>query len=377
MLDYVNIRRDLHQIPEIGLEEYKTHAYLMRVIDGLTAGLDFVEIRTWRTGILVFVKGSAPGKTIGWRTDIDGLPISEETGLDFASTHEGRMHACGHDLHMTVALGLLEQSLQERPVHNLLFLFQPAEENEAGGMLLYEAGAFGDWLPDEFYGLHVRPDLQVGQFATNTGTLFAGTCEVKLTFKGRGGHAAFPHEANDALVAASYFITQVQTIVSRNVDPIEGAVVTFGALHAGRTNNVIAETAFLHGTIRTLTQEMNQLTQQRLKEMAEGIAQSFGLELDLELKQGGYLPVENDPELAAEMMEFFRQEAGIDLIDIEPAMTGEDFGYLLSKVRGVMFWLGVDSPYALHHPKMSPDEAVLPLAIEKIGKFLNYKSNQR
>lgn len=274
MIDYQKIRRDLHQIPEIGLEEYKTHAYLMRIIDELTAGLDFVEIRTWRTGILVFVKGSTPVKTIGWRTDIDGLPIVEETGFAFASQHEGRMHACGHDMHMTIALGLLGKLTTEQPKNNLLFLFQPAEENEAGGMLMYEDGAFGDWLPDEFYGLHVRPDLKVGDIATNTSTLFAGTCEVKLTFKGKGGHAAFPHNANDALVAASYFITQVQTIVSRNVDPIKGAVVTFGEFHAGTTNNVIAETAFLHGTIRTLTQEMNLLTQKRLREIAEGVANS-------------------------------------------------------------------------------------------------------
>lgn len=376
MIDYQKIRRDLHQIPEIGLEEYKTHAYLMRTIDELTAGLDFVEIRTWRTGILVFIKGSTPTKTIGWRTDIDGLPIVEETGFAFASQHEGRMHACGHDMHMTIALGLLEKLTTEQPKNNLLFLFQPAEENEAGGMLMYEDGAFGDWLPDEFYGLHVRPDLKVGDIATNTSTLFAGTCEVKLTFKGKGGHAAFPHNANDALVAASYFITQVQTIVSRNVDPIEGAVVTFGEFHAGTTNNVIAETAFLHGTIRTLTQEMNLLTQKRLREIAEGVAQSFGVELDLELKQGGYLPVENDSELAAECMNFFQKENGVHMIDILPAMTGEDFGYLLSKVKGVMFWLGIDSPYALHHPKMAPDEAALPFAIEKFGKFLSSKVNE-
>lgn len=376
MIDYQKIRRDLHRIPEIGLEEYKTHAYLMRIIDELTAGLDFVEIRTWRTGILVFVKGSTPAKTIGWRTDIDGLPIVEETGFAFASQHEGRMHACGHDMHMTIALGLLEQLTTEQPKNNLLFLFQPAEENEAGGMLMYEDEAFGDWLPDEFYGLHVRSDLKVGDIATNTSTLFAGTCEVKLTFKGKGGHAAFPHNANDALVAASYFITQVQTIVSRNVDPIEGAVVTFGEFHAGTTNNVIAETAFLHGTIRTLTQEMNLLTQKRLREIAEGVAQSFGVELELELKQGGYLPVENHPELAAQCMNFFQKENGVHMIDISPTMTGEDFGYLLSKVKGVMFWLGIDSPYALHHPKMAPDEAALPFAIEKFGKFLSAKVNE-
>lgn len=319
---------------------------------------------------MVYLEGSNPEKTVGWRTDIDGLPIAEQTGLAFSSQHEGRMHACGHDCHMTVALGLLEALLEVRPKDNVLFLFQPAEENFAGGMLMYEDGAFGDWLPDEFYGLHVRPDLKVGDIATNTGTLFAGTCEVKITFKGKGGHAAFPHEANDALVAAAYFVTQVQSVVSRNVDPIKGGVVTFGSLHAGTTNNVIAETAFLHGTIRTLTQEMSLHIQKRVKTIAEGVAASFDMDVEIELIQGGYLPVENNPDLAKNLMAFFEEQEGVNLIDCLPAMTGEDFGYLLNKIPGVMFWLGIDTPYALHHPKMSPDEAALPFAVREISQFL-------
>ena len=375
-LDLIKIRRDLHQIPEIGLEEFKTQAYLLERIAEITVGKDFVEQRTWRTGILVFLKGSAPEKTVGWRTDIDGLPIVEETGLDFKSEREGRMHACGHDMHMTTALGLLDVMVQEQPKNNLLFLFQPAEENEAGGMLMYQDGAFGDWLPDEFYGLHVRPDFKVGDIATNTSTLFAGTCEVFITFKGKGGHAAFPHEANDALVAASYFITQVQTIVSRNVDPIQGGVVTFGSMHAGTTNNVIAETAQLHGTIRTLTQDMSLLIQKRVREIAEGVAASFGMEVNVQLKQGGYLPVENNPELAANLMGFFDNSPAVNLIDCPPAMTGEDFGYLLHQVPGVMFWLGIDTPYALHHPKMSPKEEALPFAVENISAFLKTRVNE-
>ena len=375
MLDLIKIRRELHQIPEIGLEEFETHAYLMTQIRELTADKSFIDIKTWQTGIVVKLNGFAPEKTIAWRTDIDGLPIVEDTGVAFASRHEGRMHACGQDMHMTLALGVLEKMIATQPKNNLIFLFQPAEENEAGGMLMYEADVFdGDWLPDEFYGLHVRPDLKVGDIATNTHTLFAGTCEVKINFKGTGGHAAFPHHANDALVAASYFITQVQTIVSRNVDPIEGAVVTFGSLHAGTTNNVIAETAFLHGTIRTLTQEMNQLTQKRIRAIAEGVAMSFGLAVDIELKQGGYLPVENNPELAQDLMTFFDAQDGVNLIDIEPAMTGEDFGYILSKIPGVMFWLGIDTPYALHHPKMSPDEGALAFGVEQISAFLNTRT---
>ena len=185
-----------------------------------------------------------------------------------------------------------------------------------------------------------------------------------------------PHTANDALVAASYFVTQVQSVVSRNVDPIEGAVVTFGSMHAGTTNNVIAETAFLHGTIRSLTQEMNQLVQARVKQVAEGVAAAFGMEVSVELLQSGYLPVENNPILADELMTFFTELDGIDLLECPPAMTGEDFGYLLSKVKGVMFWLGVDTPYPLHNPRLNPKEEVLSLAVDKIGQFLQMKGSQ-
>lgn len=375
MLDLIATRRALHQIPELGMEEFKTHAFLMETIEGLLQDCSFSQVRTWETGILVYLTGSAPQKTIGWRTDIDGLPIVEETGLDFKSLQPDRMHACGHDFHMTIALGLLEKMAEQQPKHNLLFLFQPAEENLAGGMLMYEAGAFGDWLPDEFYGLHVRPDLKVGQMATNRATLFAGTCEVKIRFTGKGGHAAFPHTANDALVAASYFVTQVQSVVSRNVDPIEGAVVTFGSMHAGTTNNVITETAFLHGTIRALTQSMSLLVQKRVREIAEGIALSFGVDLEIELNPSGYLPVENNPQLADELMTFFEQVDGVEMIDCPPAMTGEDFGYLLNKVPGVMFWLGVDTPYPLHNPRLSPKEEVLPFAVDKLSDFLKTKAN--
>ena len=375
MLDLIATRRTLHQIPELGMEEFKTHAFLMATIEGLLRDCSFAQVRTWETGILVYLTGSAPQKTIGWRTDIDGLPIVEETGLDFKSLQPDRMHACGHDFHMTIALGLLEKMAEQQPKNNLLFLFQPAEENLAGGMLMYEAGAFGDWLPDEFYGLHVRPDLKVGQMATNRATLFAGTCEVKIRFTGKGGHAAFPHTANDALVAASYFVTQVQSVVSRNVDPIEGAVVTFGSMHAGTTNNVITETAFLHGTIRALTQSMSLLVQKRVREIAEGIALSFGVDLEIELNPSGYLPVENNPQLADELMTFFEQVDGVEMIDCPPAMTGEDFGYLLNKVPGVMFWLGVDTPYPLHNPRLSPKEEVLPFAVDKLSDFLKTKAN--
>jgi N-acetyldiaminopimelate deacetylase len=368
--ELINIRRDLHKIPEIGLEEYQTHEYLINKINEITNHHKNVEIRTWNTGILVMVHGTNPRKIIGWRADIDGLPVKEEVQSDYMSTREGFMHACGHDFHMTIALGLLKRAVNTEHREDMLFLFQPAEENEAGGMLMYEAGAFGDWKPTEFYGLHVNPNLPIGVIATRVGTLFAGTCEVRVTLKGKGGHAAFPHLANDMVVAGSSFIQQVQTIVSRNVNPMEGAVVTFGSFHAGTTNNVIADEAKLFGTIRTLTQEMNLLTQKRIRQIAEGVAGTFDCEVEISLDQKGYLPVENNLELTTQFMKYMSGKEECEFQEIGAAMTGEDFGYLLSKIPGTMFWLGVETPYALHHPKMNPNEKALAIAVRHVGDFL-------
>lgn len=369
----IEMRRSLHQIPEIGLEEFQTQAFLLQEIEQLKKA--YMEIKTWRTGILVFVKGSNAEKTIGWRADIDGLPILEEVESDFMSKREGFMHACGHDFHMTIAMGLLEKISQVQPKNNYLFLFQPAEENEAGAMLMYEAGAFGAWLPDEFYGLHVHPDLPVGTVSTKIGTLFAATCEVHVTFKGKGGHAAFPNKSNDMIIAATNFIQQAQTIVSRNVNPVEGAVVTFGTFFAGTTNNVIAGDAKITGTIRTLTHDMNELTQKRVQEMAEGIAVSFGCEVDVFLDQKGYIPVVNSQAQTENFIRFMENNAEVTYQESPVAMTGEDFGYLLSKVPGTMFWLGVASKHGLHSAKFDPDETAIPFAVNQISSFLQSLDN--
>lgn len=367
--ELTTIRRNLHKIPEIGLEEFKTHEFLLSLIQANLK--DYMEMKEWNTGIIVKINGKNPQKTIGWRTDIDGLPVTEEVISDFQSTHEGRMHACGHDFHMTIALGVLRELSKEQPKNNYILLFQPAEENEAGGMLMYEGGAFEDgFKPDEFYSLHVSPELPVGTIGTRTGTLFAGTCEIEANFVGKGGHAAFPHLANDMIVAATQFIQQAQTIVSRSVDPIQGGVVTFGTFHAGTARNVIAGTAQAAGTIRTLTAEMNELTQKRVLEIAKGIEASYQCEVNVILDQKGYLPVVNDVEKTNQFIEFMEAQEDVDMRIVQPAMTGEDFGYLLDKIPGTMFWLGVNSPYGLHHPKFNPDETALPFAVDRVSRFL-------
>lgn len=373
--DLITIRRHLHQIPEVALEEVETHAFLMQVIGMMDQKfLKILEPKELPTAILVRVQGSDPSRTIGYRTDIDGLPVDEKTGLPYASQHPGKMHACGHDMHMTVALGVLDYFAGHQPKDNLVFFFQPAEESEAGGKRAYELGLFeGEWRPDEFYGLHVNPKMQTGVIGCRMGTLFAGTTEVNIDVIGKGGHAAFPQDAKDAVVAASALVMQVQTIISRSINPIESGVITLGKFEAGTIRNVIADHARLEGTIRGLTQVMIEKIKERVQEICEGIERSFEVEVRLGLNQGGYFPVENDPVLTKRFIRFMQENPDVVYEEVPPAMTGEDFGYLLHQFPGTMFWLGVDGGAQLHESSMSPKEGAIQKGITAITEFLEYR----
>ena len=373
--DLITIRRHLHQIPEVALEEVETHAFLMQVIGMMDQKfLKILEPKELPTAILVRVQGSDPSRTIGYRTDIDGLPVDEKTGLPYASQHPGEMHACGHDMHMTVALGVLDYFASHQPKDNLVFFFQPAEESEAGGKRAYELGLFeGEWRPDEFYGLHVNPKMQTGVIGCRMGTLFAGTTEVNIDVIGKGGHAAFPQDAKDAVVAASALVMQVQTIISRSINPIESGVITLGKFEAGTIRNVIADHARLEGTIRGLTQVMIEKIKERVQEICEGIERSFEVEVRLGLNQGGYFPVENDPVLTKRFIRFMQENPDVVYEEVPPAMTGEDFGYLLHQFPGTMFWLGVDGGAQLHESSMSPKEGAIQKGITAITEFLEYR----
>ena len=373
--DLITIRRHLHQIPEVALEEVETHAFLMQVIGMMDQKfLKILEPKELPTAILVRVQGSDPSRTIGYRTDIDGLPVDEKTGLPYASQHPGKMHACGHDMHMTVALGVLDYFASHQPKDNLVFFFQPAEESEAGGRRAYELGLFeGEWRPDEFYGLHVNPKMQTGVIGCRMGTLFAGTTEVNIDVIGKGGHAAFPQDAKDAVVAASALVMQVHTIISRSINPIESGVITLGKFEAGTIRNVIADHARLEGTIRGLTQVMIEKIKERVQEICEGIERSFEVEVRLGLNQGGYFPVENDPVLTKRFIRFMQENPDVVYEEVPPAMTGEDFGYLLHQFPGTMFWLGVDGGAQLHESSMSPKEGAIQKGITAITEFLEYR----
>ncbi len=373
--DLINIRRELHKIPELALKEVETHEYLKKQI--ATFPQDFIEVTEFPelpTALFVRISGSSPKRTIGYRADMDALPVTETNDLYYRSTHPGVMHACGHDLHMTVALGLISYFAENQPTDNLVFFFQPAEEAESGGKQAYDLGLFsGKLKPDEFYGLHDNADLGTGIIGCRNGTLFAGTTEVNVTIHGMSGHAAYPHKANDAVVIAANFIDQVQTIISRSIDPVKCGVITFGKLEAGTIRNVIAGSARIEGTIRGLNQEMIEYIRQRLVDVAKGLEVSFNCRIDVEYNQGGYYPVENDPELTKNFIDYMENAEGVKYQETAPAMTGEDFGYLLSKFPGTMFWLGVASPGALHSVDFLPHEEAIIDGVEAFKGFLKYR----
>lgn len=375
----VKIRRHLHQIPELALHEKQTHAYLLKCVQEMSQTyLTIREPAELPTALMVLVKGSAPQRTIGYRTDIDALPVTEQTGLPYKSKHPGVMHACGHDIHMTVALGVLKYFSEHQPKDNLLFFFQPAEESENGGKRAYELGLFkGAWCPDEFYGLHDNPELPAGAIGCRMGTLFAGTTEVNIDLHGKGGHAAYPQDANDMVVAATALIMQVQTIISRSIDPIQSGVITLGKFQAGTIRNVIAGDARIEGTIRGLTQKMIKQIDARLQDVCDGIARSYNCDVKLGLNQGGYWPVENNPALTKRFINFMANNKDVNFIETAPAMTGEDFGFLLAKFPGTMFWLGVEDDSQLHSATLTPDERALSRGVDAISSFLEYRMNDQ
>ncbi|RNF38523.1 N-acetyldiaminopimelate deacetylase [Planococcus salinus] len=367
-MDLVEIRRDLHKIPEIGFQETKTQAYLINLLDAFPQ--ERLEIVRWRTGIAVKVKGLNPGRTIGWRTDIDGLPITEETGFDFQSEHPGYMHACGHDIHMAIAIGFLDKLVNDPIDEDAVILFQPAEEGPGGALPLLEwlKQERTDFLPDEIYALHIAPDLPVGTVGTRPGLLFANTSELFIDLHGKGGHAAYPHLTQDMAVAAAALLLQLQTIVSRNVNPMDSAVLTVGKLSAGTVQNIIAEHARLEGTIRTLNNDSMQKMKQRIEAICRSIEEGYECRLSIDYGSS-YLEVNNDDQLAEKFLGFAGSAEGIQAIRSEAAMTGEDFGYFTAEIPGLMFWAGVDSSHGLHHAKLNPDERILDIMPAFLHQF--------
>ncbi|SDB87091.1 N-acetyldiaminopimelate deacetylase [Pelagirhabdus alkalitolerans] len=364
----VTIRRDLHKIPEIGFKETKTQAYLLSKI----AEMDqtHLTVYKWETGLLVKVNGKEPKGTIGYRADIDGLPITEDTDFPFQSEHEGYMHACGHDFHMTIALGALNRLSKEPVNDHVLFIFQPAEEGPGGAQPLLESTIFKELKPDCIFALHVAPEMPVGHVSSKPGMLFANTSELFIDFKGKGGHAAYPHLTHDMVLAASGFVTQLQHIVSRQLDPIEQAVVTIGKINGGTVQNIISETARIEGTIRTGDANSIATIKQAIERFAKGFEQSHHCKIDIDYGSN-YYQVFNDASFIEQFKSIVDQST-LNWHDASEAMTGEDFGYFLKEIPGFMFWLGVDSEYGLHQSRLNPDEEALSVGVDIVERTIRH-----
>lgn len=368
MKSLLDIRRDLHRIPELGFQEVKTNAYLLERI--LELPQDRLTIIPWKTGIVVKVEGLQGNKTIGWRTDIDGLPIPEATGLAFKSEHEGQMHACGHDVHMTIAIGLLRNFVANPINDHIVIIFQPAEEGPGGAFPMREwlKSEHPELIPDQIFAFHIAPEYPVGTVATRPGLLFANTSELFIDLIGTEGHAAYPHQSRDMSIAAATLLLQLQTIVSRTLNPMEPAVVTVGKMTSGTVQNIISGKARLEGTFRAMDAETMTIIKEKIESLcrATEIAFDCGIQLDFGFT---YYQVKNDETLATEFLAFAEQDSSTNAILCGAAMTGEDFGFFLEEIPGVLFWAGVDSPYGLHHAKLNPNEAIIDYLIPFVASY--------
>lgn len=361
--DVQKYRRDLHQIPELGLQEYKTKDYLLSQLQAF--GIKEIH-QVLDTGLIAVFRSGKKGKTLAFRTDIDGLPIQEETGSSFVSKHSGRMHACGHDGHMAAMLGFAKYLSQHPEVikGTILLIFQPAEEGPGGAQLLIEAGVLKKFAVDQIVGLHVFPEFPEGVIACRQGPMMARNGEILLRIKGRSAHGAQPQQGSDAVLAASGVIQGLHTIISRNISPMASAVLTFGTISGGDAMNIIAETVEITGTMRAFDDEVYHELTQRITQATQQIAQGYGCQAEV-IFNHMYRVVDNDPKMVAAL----KKIAGTSYIETPPYMLAEDFSMYQKELPGVFFFVGTRSEekgydYPLHSSKMNFDEKNLLGGIE-------------
>lgn len=357
------IRRELHKHPEISNEEKKTAEIIAEELRKM--GISDIKENVNGHGIIAEIHGAGDGKIVALRADMDALQIKEETGLPYKSESEGLMHACGHDAHMTMVLGAA-RLLNERKDElkgNVRLIFQPAEEiTPMGGSRGMIAGGALDNV-DAVFGLHVWPDLPLGKVGVKAGPLMAASDHFTVTIKGKPSHAAKPNEGIDALVAGAQYVSAIQTIVSRNADPMKSIVITVGKMNAGTRYNIVAGECVLEGTCRTFAPELRDLAEERLQIVLDGICTLSGCTGVLNYERG-YMAVINEPESVEYVSETVKKLFGNDAaVSVEPAMTAEDFSFYLDKKPGAFAWIGTtkegDTVYPLHNSRYSPDEDVL------------------
>lgn len=377
----IRVRRDFHMQPETLFEEVRTTERIQALLNELGIEQHGFEDMT---GVVGLVRGSQPGKTIGLRADIDALPVQELNEVPYISRHEGRMHACGHDAHTAIMLGVAKQitasSLSEQIKGNVKFLFQPAEEGGGGARKMIEHGVLENPHVDRVVAGHMGPDMEVGTVGIYSAQSHASADRFRLIIRGKGGHGGRPHQTIDPIVAGAHFVTALQSVVGRNIDPIDGAVITVAKFRAGEAENVIPEHAELAGTIRALVQPVRQKVWQRIREISCGIENTFGVKCDLELIEG-YPACTNHEEVSHFLHQISSDLLGPDKVEYIPPTTGaEDFAYFSLERPSAIIRLGCGNQtkgivHPLHSPYFDLDEEVLSIGVriftEAVRRFLS------
>ena len=361
----VTWRRHFHTYPEVSGKEINTSQYIQQELQKL--GIPY-ETGFFQNAVLGTIQGGKPGKTVALRADMDALPVTEKTGLPFASKNKGVMHACGHDSHMAILLGAAAvlNEMKEDLCGTVKLVFQPAEEEAAigGGRHIANSGKLDD--VSEIYGLHVWPELPVGVVGLKPGNLMAASDRFYVHVKGKSTHAAQPHNGTDALVAAAHFIIDVQSLISREMNPMENVVCTIGLMNAGTRYNVGVEDAYLEGTVRTYTPALRDKMEQRLGEILKGLDVMFHTHSELNYVRGHSATI-NTPEKIKFLQKIGKEYLGEEHITQPefPSMCAEDFSSYLEKFPGAFMWLGTgkEGTPALHNASFAIDESILPLGI--------------
>jgi hippurate hydrolase len=354
-------RREMHMHPELLYDVHRTAASVVEKLKSF--GCDDVVPGIGRTGVVGVIKGRKPGnKVVGMRADMDALPLEEETSLPYKSQVPGKMHACGHDGHTAMLLGAAKYLAETRNfAGTAVVIFQPAEEGGAGGEAMVKDGLMTRFGIHEVYGMHNYPGLPIGQFAIRAGAIMASADHIEIDLEGKGGHAARPQIAIDTILVGCQIINQLQSIVSRNVDPLEAAVVSVCMFQAGHTDNVIPQHAKLRGTARALTPEVGELLRKRINEIVEGTAKLYGAKAKLTYSNG-YPVVVNHERETAFAASIAGEIAGKDKVnDCPPRMAAEDFSFMLNERPGAFIFVGNGDSAGLHHPAYDFNDEVIPL----------------
>ena len=367
----VELRKQLHQHPELAFEEHETARAVAQFVGDL--GLS-VKTGIGKTGVVAVLKGAQPGRTIGIRADMDALPIHEQTGLAFASKVAGKMHACGHDVHTVIALGVAAVLAELRnELHGTVkFIFQPAEETLSGARAMIADGALEDPGLDLILGYHNWPAVQAGKVGYNAGAVMSAADAFDITLKGKDGHGAHPHLAVDALAAGAHLVAQLQTIVSREVKPVSPAVLTIGEFHAGRARNVIAGSAELKGIVRTLEPGLSEKIEAAVRRMLDGM--KLGMRIDYNLDwQRVAPPLRNDAKILESLIKSARASLGADNVYElpEPSMGSEDFAWFAEQVPAAHLRIGskIDGlDTAIHRSNYDCNELAIPVGVRVLAR---------